>query len=73
MRRTKEDAQQTRESLLDAAECLFAERGVSRTSLQDIAKAAGVTRGAVYRMLLRSLPTALSTAALRRSVLVLGV
>lgn len=48
MRRTKEDAQQTRESLLDAAECLFAERGVSRTSLQDIAKAAGVTRGAVY-------------------------
>lgn len=48
MRRTKEDAQQTRESLLDAAERLFAERGVSRTSLQDIAKAAGVTRGAVY-------------------------
>lgn len=48
MRRTKEDAQQTRESLLDAAELLFAERGVSRTSLQDIAKAAGVTRGAVY-------------------------
>jgi TetR/AcrR family acrAB operon transcriptional repressor len=48
MRRTKEDAQQTRESLLDAAEMLFAERGVSRTSLQDIAKAAGVTRGAVY-------------------------
>lgn len=48
MRRTKEDAQHTRESLLDAAERLFAERGVSRTSLQDIAKAAGVTRGAVY-------------------------
>lgn len=48
MRRTKEDAQQTRESLLDAAERLFAARGVSRTSLQDIAKEAGVTRGAVY-------------------------
>lgn len=48
MRRTKEDAQQTRENLLDAAEQLFAARGVSRTSLQDIAKAAGVTRGAVY-------------------------
>lgn len=48
MRRTKEDAQHTRESLLDAAERLFAERGVTRTSLQDIAKAAGVTRGAVY-------------------------
>lgn len=48
MRRTKEDAQQTRESLLDAAERLFAARGVSRTSLQDIAKETGVTRGAVY-------------------------
>lgn len=48
MRRTKEDAQQTREALLDAAELLFAQHGVSRTSLQEIAKAAGVTRGAVY-------------------------
>ncbi len=48
MRRTKADAQLTREALLDAAEALFAERGVSRTSLQDIARAAGVTRGAVY-------------------------
>jgi TetR/AcrR family acrAB operon transcriptional repressor len=48
MRRTKEDAQHTREALLEAAEVLFAQRGVSRTSLQDIAKAAGVTRGAVY-------------------------
>jgi TetR/AcrR family acrAB operon transcriptional repressor len=48
MRRTKEDAQQTRESLLDAAERLFAARGVSRTSLQDIARETGVTRGAVY-------------------------
>jgi TetR/AcrR family transcriptional regulator, acrAB operon repressor len=48
MRRTKEDAQQTREALLDAAELLFSQHGVARTSLQDIAKAAGVTRGAVY-------------------------
>jgi TetR/AcrR family acrAB operon transcriptional repressor len=48
MRRTKEDAQQTREALLDAAELLFSQRGVARTSLQDIAKATGVTRGAVY-------------------------
>ncbi len=48
MRRTKEDAQHTREALLDAAEVLFAQRGVSRTSLQEIAKTAGVTRGAVY-------------------------
>jgi TetR/AcrR family acrAB operon transcriptional repressor len=48
MRRTKADAQHTREALLDAAELLFAQRGVSRTSLQEIAKAAGLTRGAVY-------------------------
>lgn len=47
-RRTKEDALATREALLDAAELEFEQRGVSRTSLSDIAKAAGVTRGAVY-------------------------
>jgi TetR/AcrR family transcriptional regulator, acrAB operon repressor len=47
-RRTKEDAQTTRNSLLDAAECLFQAQGVSRTSLQDIARRAGATRGAIY-------------------------
>jgi len=48
MRRTKEAALHTREALLDAAEALFAEQGVSRTSLQQIAEHAGLTRGAVY-------------------------
>jgi len=48
MRRTKEEALATRSRILDAAERLFAARGVSRTSLHDIATAAGVTRGAVY-------------------------
>ena len=47
-RRTKADAQATRHALLDAAERLFEEKGVSRTSLQDIAVAAGATRGAIY-------------------------
>lgn len=47
-RRTKEEALATRHRLLDAAEHLFQARGVSRTSLQDIARRAGVTRGAVY-------------------------
>ncbi len=47
-RRTKEEAQETRNALLDAAERVFSERGVSRTSLTDVAVAAGVTRGAVY-------------------------
>lgn len=47
-RRTKEEAQETREHLLDAAEALFQRDGVSATSLNDIACAAGLTRGAVY-------------------------
>lgn len=47
-RRTKEDAAATRDSILDAAEKLFVEQGVSRTTLQHIATAAGVTRGAIY-------------------------
>ncbi|QTD45198.1 TetR family transcriptional regulator [Ottowia testudinis] len=47
-RRTKQDAQATREALLDAAERVFEQRGVSRTSLNHIAEAAGLTRGAVY-------------------------
>jgi len=47
-RRTKEEAQATRDRLIDAAEHLFQSRGVSRTSLQQIAEQAGATRGAVY-------------------------
>ncbi len=47
-RRTKEDAQATRQQLLEAAIRVFAEKGVSRTSLQDIAQSAGVSRGAIY-------------------------
>jgi TetR/AcrR family acrAB operon transcriptional repressor len=47
-RRTKEDALATRQLLVEAAQRVFAEKGVSRTSLQDIAQAAGVTRGAIY-------------------------
>lgn len=47
-RRTKAEADQTRNALLDAAERLFQAQGVSRTSLQDIAQAAGATRGAIY-------------------------
>lgn len=47
-RRTKEDALATRDGILDAAERLFAQQGVSGTTLQHIATAAGVTRGAIY-------------------------
>lgn len=48
MRRTKQEAAETREAILDAAEAVFFERGVSQTSLNQIAAAAGVTRGAIY-------------------------
>ncbi|GAA5184052.1 TetR family transcriptional regulator [Niveibacterium umoris] len=48
VRRTKEQAEATREQLLDAAETLFCEKGVASTTLDLIARAAGVTRGAVY-------------------------
>jgi TetR/AcrR family transcriptional regulator, acrAB operon repressor len=47
-RKTKEDAAITREQLLDAAEKVFRQRGVARSSLAEVAAAAGVTRGAVY-------------------------
>ncbi|WP_120997011.1 TetR family transcriptional regulator [Stutzerimonas urumqiensis] len=48
MRRTKEEAEKTRLALLASAERLFLERGVAHTSLDQIARDAGVTRGAVY-------------------------
>lgn len=48
VRKTKEESLVTRERLLDAAETLFRERGVTRTSLADVATGAGMTRGAVY-------------------------
>ena len=48
VRKTKEDADITKQSILDAAVVLFSENGVATTSLEKIAKAANVTRGAVY-------------------------
>lgn len=48
VRKTKEEALETRNLILDTAEAVFSEKGVSRTTLNDIAKAANVTRGAIY-------------------------
>ncbi|QEU09513.1 TetR family transcriptional regulator [Paracoccus yeei] len=48
LRRTKEDAEQTRAAILDAAEALFAKQGISSTTLEAISRQAGVTRGAFY-------------------------
>ncbi|MEO6032517.1 MAG: TetR family transcriptional regulator [Burkholderiaceae bacterium] len=48
VRRTKEEAQATRSHILDTAELVFEQHGVSGASLHAIAKAAGLTRGAIY-------------------------
>ncbi len=47
-RKTKEEALATRCQLLDAAQSVFCDKGVSHTSLHEVASAAGLTRGAVY-------------------------
>ena len=48
VRKTKEDAAITRQRIIDAAREMFLQKGVSRTSLEQIATHASVTRGAVY-------------------------
>lgn len=48
MRRTAEDAAQTRQDILDAALMVFSRKGYHATRLADIADAADVTRGAIY-------------------------
>src|SRR4051794_16566715 len=42
------DPAQRREQILDAANALFAERAYDKVSIEDIASAAGVTRGLVH-------------------------
>jgi len=48
VRRTKDASEQTRLQILSAAREEFGRRGVTRTTLEHIAHAAGVTRGAIY-------------------------
>lgn len=48
VRRTKADAEATRDQLLDAAQTVFYEKGVAGASLAEVAKEAGLTRGAIY-------------------------
>ena len=47
-KRTHEAAMQTKRIILEAAHKLFSEKGFDKTSLSDIAREAGVTRGAIY-------------------------
>jgi TetR/AcrR family transcriptional regulator, acrAB operon repressor len=48
MRRTKQEAEQTRRRIMEAALRVFDQRGIARTTLEHVAQAAGVTRGAIY-------------------------
>ncbi|MDX1818623.1 MAG: TetR family transcriptional regulator, partial [Marinobacter sp.] len=48
MRRTKEDAEKTRQTVLEAALTLFSKDGYSLTTLSRIAREAGCSRGPIY-------------------------
>lgn len=48
MKRTKEEAAITREQLLKKALSIFSKKGYAATTLEDIAREAEVTRGAIY-------------------------
>ena len=48
MRRTKEDAEQTRQAILESAMDIFYEKGYSKTTFDEIAKRINLTKGAVY-------------------------
>lgn len=47
-RKTAEESQRTRDLILDAAERVLSNKGVSAATVNDIADAAAVSRGAVY-------------------------
>ena len=47
-RKTKQEAENTRNTILNAATQVLLVRGIARTHLNDIAREAGLTRGAIY-------------------------
>lgn len=48
MRRTKEEAEVTKRNLLDAGLIVFSQKGYAATRVEDIARQANVTTGAIY-------------------------
>ena len=48
MKRTKEEAERTRKAILKASLKVFSTKGYVRARLEDVAREAGVTRGAIY-------------------------
>lgn len=47
-RKTKEEAQRTRQQIIDAARSVFNRHGVAQSSLEQVAATASLSRGAVY-------------------------
>lgn len=47
-RRSAEESKETRNTLLEAAASIFAEKGLNGATIDEIAKRAGVTKGAIY-------------------------
>jgi AcrR family transcriptional regulator len=47
-RKTKEEARETRDKIVSAAIDIFYEKGFANTTLEEIARRADVTRGAIY-------------------------
>lgn len=48
VKKTKEDAQKTRQAILEAALDVFAEKGFAKATFDEIALRAGFTKGAIY-------------------------
>ena len=48
LKKTKQEAQQTREAILQSAMDLFYQKGYSKTSFDEIALTIGLTKGAIY-------------------------
>jgi TetR/AcrR family transcriptional repressor of nem operon len=49
MRRSKEEAAETRRRIVRAAACKFREKGIDATGLADVMKGAGLTHGGFYK------------------------
>lgn len=48
MRRTKEEAEKTRQDIFEAGLRVFSEKGFAAATMSDVAREAGTTRGAIY-------------------------
>ena len=48
MKKTKEEAEKTKQAVIEAAVKIFNQKGYASTRLMDIADEAGITRGAIY-------------------------